>query len=103
MLENELKEILPNGERYSHTHLKITKVGNEYTVTYGAMYERPKISLDNLIKLAELFGTTEIEDDAYGYGGCETCDWGSDYGTELIIRNPTKNANELKLLVGQDL
>jgi hypothetical protein len=35
--------------------------------------------------------------------GCETCGYGSDYGQEIQIYEPTLNVESLKALVGQDL
>ena len=64
--------------------------GNGFQITYGAMYDRPELNFDVLMKLSELFGTNKIDVDQYGIGGCETCDYGSDYGHEIVVLEPTK-------------
>jgi hypothetical protein len=48
--------------------------------------------------LSELFGTDNIDVDDYAYGGCDTCDYGSNYGHEIAIREATKNVEEFKRL-----
>ena len=41
-------------------------------------YDGLDCNLDNLIKLSEFFGTTNIQfDDTFSQGGCPTCDYGS--------------------------
>jgi len=52
-----------------------------------------------LKELSDYFGTDEIDIDSYGQGGCDTCDYGSDYGHTVQIYNPTKNVEELQQLV----
>lgn len=62
-------------------------------IKMGSMYEAPALSFAALAAVAELFGTNEITVDGYHSGGCETCDWGSNYGHEITVRNPTRNAD----------
>lgn len=57
-----------------------------YDLTLSSMYDPPGLSLKHLIALAEFFGTQNIRDERFSYGGCETCDYGSDYGFTLIIK-----------------
>jgi hypothetical protein len=46
------------------------------------------------MELAEFFDTKNINDDEkFSNGGCETCDWGSSYGFELVVR-PDKNSED---------
>lgn len=57
------------------------------------MYDAPEISFSILKQLSEFFGTDEINVDNFSHGGCETCDWGSEYGHEIRIDNATLNFN----------
>lgn len=54
--------------------------------TLSAMYEAPSYRgglLETLIKLCKITGKQEADDtDRGGYGGCETCDYGSSYYVE---------------------
>ena len=72
-----------------------TKTG--FYIEYGCMYSAPSISFDILLKISELFGTTKINVDDYGYIGCESCDYGSQYGHTIYIDSPTNNLNVEKL------
>lgn len=58
-------------------------------ITVQAMYESPGRSLPKLIEFGKFLGTNEIEDvDQFGYGGCESCDYGSRYGFTLEVKLP---------------
>ena len=59
-------------------------------IDMSRMYEHLKFKTNNLqflIALAGFFGTTNINDTRYNWDGCETCDYGSKYGTVLTIRD----------------
>jgi hypothetical protein len=102
MLLEEIKAILtPNHSSIEKPHLEVSKIDNGYELSYGRMYEAPTLNFSTLKKLSELFGTDNVDVDNYGQGGCETCDYGSDYGHTIQIREITKNADELKKLVGK--
>ncbi len=101
MLANKIREILiPN--RWG-SHCKISKLDTGFQIEYGQMYESPELSFALLMELSELFGTKEIDVDNYSREGCESCDYGSDYGHTIQIYNPTKNVKEMSGLVGRDL
>ncbi len=91
-------DILPEGE-----HVKIAAIAGGYEITYGKMYDAPPLNLDTLMRLSDLFGTTSIDVDRYSQGGCDTCDWGSDYGHTIQIYKPTKQLGGMELLNGKDL
>lgn len=104
MFIEELKAALPQhppDATWRDCHLEVKQIGEGFELEYGAMYESPGLSFSHLKKLSELFGTDEVDVDNYGHGGCESCDWGSDYGHTIQIYKPTKNADELKALVGK--
>ena len=109
-LKEEILAILKTGKYYSdfhcevsEFHCEVSEIRDGFQIKYGMQYEAPELNLEKLIQLSVLFGTTKIDVDDYAYSGCESCDWGSDYGHELQIYNPTKNVEELKALVGHDL
>mgnify|MGYP000591318132 CR=1 FL=1 len=80
------------------THIRCDKLTeSKFEITIGKMYESPcKVSFKNLVKLSEIFGTDKIDVDDYANSGCETCDYGSDYGHTIQVINPTKRIDELK-------
>ena len=56
-------------------------------ITLQNMYEAPGLSFAHLKALSAFFDTDNInDDDRFGYGGCETCDYGSCYGFTLTVR-----------------
>ena len=61
----------------------------EVRVSISSMYEAPGLTFAQLMALAEWFDTKDIADERFHSGGCETCDYGSDYGFELIIKPMT--------------
>lgn len=73
----------------------LRKINNGLIITIGNMYKSPDLSFAKLLELSKLFGTTEIDVDNYSSTGCESCDWGSDYGHEISIGNPTKHLEEI--------
>ena len=50
------------------------------------MYEYVTINFDVLSRLAEILGTKNIDTDLFSTEGCETCDYGSSYRVEFIVR-----------------
>ena len=70
----------------------------QFEIEYGQMYDPPPFNLGMLVKLGELLGTMEINVDNYAVGGCETCDYNSDYGHTLQVYDPTKNVEILRQL-----
>lgn len=86
-------------KKYCDTIFKINiHDENKAVITYTSMYSNP---VDNLFQfglhLVELFGTKAIDfDNDYNSSGCETCDYGSEYGTDYIINDITLNMDNLK-------
>lgn len=61
-------------------------------IRYGQMYETPSIEFVSAsVKLKEFYGASDVRLDGYSFSGCKTCDWGSDYGHEILVIGPTKN------------
>ena len=74
-----------------------------FRLHFGAMYESPNLGFASLKALSDLFGTEDIDVDEYRWLGCETCDYGSNYGHDIDVINPTRFVNEMNELIGQDL
>jgi hypothetical protein len=98
-LKLELRALLGDGE-----YIKVEKhKTNSFEIKYGRMYNSPGINFATLKKLSDMFGTDKIDVDNYSSGGCDTCDWGSDYGHTIQIYEPTKRVEELAALHDMDL
>lgn len=102
-LSDQIKEILVISRSTANPYCKISKISGGYEIAYGMMYEAPQLSFSQLMGLSKLFGTHDINVDNYNSSGCDTCDYGSDYGHTIQITNVTENESELDRLVGQDL
>lgn len=86
---NLIKLLFSDGYR-SDPHLKVYMLSeNVLRITYGQMYESPTLNVKTLLELSKLFGTTDINVDDYSFVGCESCDWGSDYGHDIDIKDFT--------------
>jgi hypothetical protein len=92
-LQEEVENVLGKAEYFKYSRNK-----GCLKIEYGCMYEAPLLNFSVLKKLSELFGTDNIDVDDYAYGGCDTCDYGSNYGHEIAIREATKNVEEFKKL-----
>lgn len=102
-LKEQLLTILVKKYDWDDTHVKIKKIDKGLQITYGCQYTSPELSFAKLVELSELFGTKEIDVDNYSQSGCESCDYGSDYGHDIQIYNPTKNVKEATELFEIDL
>jgi hypothetical protein len=87
-IKDAMEEIF--GPLATCTH-QVIRNGTGVEITIGNMYESPEINLDTLMKVGTLFGTMEVDVDNYAYCGCDTCDYGSDYGHTLTITNVAKS------------
>lgn len=102
-LADQIKNILVKNSIYENVYCKINKISEGYEISYGMMYDPPQLGFSQLMELSKLFGTEDINVDNYSVGGCESCDYGSDYGHTIQITNVTLNEDELGRLVGQNL
>jgi hypothetical protein len=83
-------------------HASVTSLGEcAYTLTVGKMYDAPGVTFELMKAMSEVFGTDSIDVDNFAHSGCETCDYGSDYGHDIQLRNVTKRLDELDALVAQ--
>lgn len=99
-LQLEIASLFKTSE-YSHGELTINKITNtKFEIGIYQMYDAPVINFTTLKKLSDLLGTEEIDVNNYSQAGCETCDYGSSYGHEIQVYNPTKYVLELCQLDG---
>lgn len=83
----EVREVWKdNDHSYDYLNVEVRKV-DENTVTVKAerMYEYLPLEYKHLSRMADLFGTTRINEDRYDSSGCETCDYGSQYTLNFTI------------------
>lgn len=65
----------------------ISNHSDQLVVKLHAMYECPPFNSVVVQMLCDAFGTKHIDElDHYSEGGCESCDYGSDYGFTLRIK-----------------
>ena len=88
-LINEIQKILSVENR---TDIEKDYSGN-LLINYTSEYESPsEPTLEQRQVLIKLFGATDVR---LGYEvnspGCETCDYGSEYGWKLLVVKPTKH------------
>lgn len=76
----------------------ISASGDHVYLKVWNMYSSPEIGFATLLSLSEAFGTTKINVDGFSASGCETCDYGSEYGHEIMISEPTKMAEKIEPL-----
>lgn len=96
-LKNELLKLWSDDMGYvEHTTWTPVREDDKGTLhlKLHRMYESPGLSAEKLMALCDLFGTRKIEVDGYANGGCESCDYGSQYGHEIEVREPTKMVAE---------
>lgn len=96
---DKLKDILISKEaqeRLEKPHMQLRPMPDGFEIEYGQMYGAPSLSFKELKAVSELFGTDDIDVDNYRQEGCETCDWGSDYGHTIQVRGATQNVPEFK-------
>lgn len=83
--KNVLTQALPdNGDR--HVELRVSPRADGFEIRYGTMYKAPPLTIAALKRLSELFNTDNIDVNNYAMGGCDTCDWGSEYGHTIQVR-----------------
>ena len=87
--EEEIKEFLQRETNFYDTNYEPElRVCEDYVeITVEDMYEAPTLNYSILHKIAKFFDTMYVSDEEnFGGGGCETCDYGSRYGFTLTIR-----------------
>lgn len=96
---NKISEILNKGD-----NLSIKNSNDDILIEYSSMYSTPEVDLAALIELSTLFQTKKIQlNPCINQPGCETCDYGSDYGHEIYIReSPIKITDTILRVDGKN-
>lgn len=102
-LKNIFCESFTEKEMYSDEYIISSKIDNGFEISIGSMYTAPQINFKILKQLSDLFGTIKIDVDDYSNSGCETCDYGSNYGHSIQILEPTKNISQMQGLLDKNL
>lgn len=97
MLETVKKNI---GEIWEELNVcQFTRTNKDkYCLKIENEYRPPFLDFKTLVKLSKIFGTEEIDVDHYSEKGCDTCDYGSKYGHEISIFNPTLLLSEIQTM-----
>lgn len=96
VVSEDLKKILlgeQTGDYCRDTKISIVKMGQKIEIDMTQMYGPPPITFAMLKQLSDYFGTEQIDVDnsCIEKEGCETCDYGSEYGHSIQILNATRN------------
>ena len=84
-IEERVKEIW--SDPYGDPEFEITINSEDVQIKIWDEYESPSLNLEKLMALADFFGTKNINDDErFAERGCDTCDYGSEYGFVLTVR-----------------
>ena len=86
--------------------VRCVRSGDTYRIVAEQMYEAPRVAgrttLDAVMAISEMFGTDKVDiESGTRSPGCDTCDYGSCYGTEILLTNPTRNIDILDALCGE--
>ncbi len=77
-LKTAVEALFPNAEDVSVSTTKVDSV-TYCRVAVENMFDYIKLDYKTMMRLAELFGTTDFNVDNWNQAGCETCDFGSKY------------------------
>lgn len=95
LLDDIKRVFIGDTDTFGPTHVAIARTCRGYEITVGAMYAAPPLAFAQLKALSEMFGTEWIDANGYAESGCETCDYGSDYGHVIELRDVTRRLDEL--------
>ena len=63
-------------------------------LTFGKMYEPPEMGREEWQRVADYFGGSDVVRESFSKGGSDQSgDWGSNYGYDVYVLNPTKHAD----------
>lgn len=90
--DEEIREFLQqvftgNLDNYSGADtIDITRNPDNIELRIAAEYRAPKLRFEDINRLAEFFDTMNVETNSeFGSSGCDTCDYGSEYGYYLYV------------------
>ena len=85
-IKKEMADIF-NTESYTHFECEIRREEGSVFVKITTMYDQPEHNLSMVEfarRMVDAVGADEMEEyDSFDSAGCETCDYGSCYGTEF--------------------
>lgn len=88
LFKEKHEEMSPGDYRDSpdSVFLHFDKQGRIREIIVEHMYEPIRLTFDHLAALSKILGTKRIDVDNQSSGGCESCDWDSNYGVNISIR-----------------
>jgi hypothetical protein len=91
-IEQKVREIWQTGRNsWDKLNININQGRDCYFIQISKMYESPGVTFKQLNELAKFFDTLNVETESeFSHGGCETCDYGSQYGFILKISEGDK-------------
>lgn len=92
MIKEKLKSLFDGLDTCDFTY----NSDSNFSIKISKTYESPNLSFAKLLEISKIFGTTHIDVDSYSIPGCESCDYGSDYGHNIDIIDATKNVKQFK-------
>ena len=88
-IEALVKKAAEEHHYFSKLEIKVTRNGADFEIQVQDMYSPPPFNSGLVFDLVEYFGTKLIDSSRFDIGGCETCDYGSSYGYDLIVKGST--------------
>jgi hypothetical protein len=85
-LETEIKDRFKD-KTYGDFTVSLTRKNKNIKLTIKQMYNHISFNFKDTLFLSDLFKTTDIDSYKYSSGGCITCGYRSEYGTEFTIKN----------------
>ena len=83
----KVREIWADEGYIEKVQARVSQSRDLVVITLSKMYSAPGFSFDKLEALAKFFDTKNIETESeFARGGCESCDYGSEYGFDLYVR-----------------
>jgi len=83
-IKDQVKKIWGNDEPDT---IKVSIGLEAVSIELSSMYSAPGLNFAKLKALSDFFETDHIDDEErFSNGGCESCDYGSNYGFTLIIK-----------------
>jgi hypothetical protein len=83
-IEDQVKKIWGTDEPDT---IRVSIGSDEVNIELSSMYQAPGLNFAKLKALSDFFETDHIDDEErFSNGGCESCDYGSNYGFTLTIK-----------------
>ncbi len=80
----------PENDKYKTIEFKVLENTKELVrISISRMYDAPGLSYQQLHELSKFFGTDKLGDEWFSNEGCDSCDYGSEYGFVIEIKTDT--------------